>query len=153
MMFLQDHWYFRGWVFPVSVCGLLIWRVLLPTCCPSMTPSKIAITMNFIPSWSHSLSIKMMNLLKFCYFCCFCTKKPKGKYCYMFISFSVVKSKSYCVTGGLYYFVYDASYPSLFAMELEKLLIVNYDQNTTLCQTNTPVCLSNIISNITNNEN
>lgn len=71
----------------------------------------------------------------------------------MFISFSVVKLKSYCVTGGLYYFVYDASYPSLFAMELEKLLVVNYDQNTTLCQTNTPVCLSNIISNITNNEN
>ena len=100
IMFLQDHQYFRGWVFPVSVCGLLICRVLLPTCWPSMTPSKIAISLNFIPSWSHSLSIKMMNLWKFFYFCCFCTKKPKGKCCYMFISFSVVKSKSYCVTGG-----------------------------------------------------
>ena len=91
IMFLQDHQYFRGWVFPVSVCGLLICRVLLPTCWPSMTPSKIAISMNFIPSSSHSLLIKMMNLWKFCYFYCFCTKKPKGKCCYMFISFSVLK--------------------------------------------------------------
>ena len=33
-------------------------------------------------------------------------------------------------------FVYDARYPSLFVMELEKLLFVSDDQITTLCQTN-----------------